>query len=83
MRAELRHALLVSFLTLCLFLMALWLVCCCHVRFLTAVPGLGCRGGCRGDSGGGGGFGGWWASNPEQAKLQGITGVVLDDSTVI
>ena len=73
MRAELRHALP----------MALWLVCCCHVRFRTAVPGLGCHGGCRGDSCGGGGFGGWWASDPEHAKLQGITGVVLDDSTVI
>ena len=75
MCAELRHALLVSFWTLCLFLMALWLVCC--------VPGLGCRGGGGGDSGGGGGFGCWWASDPEHAKLQGITGVVLDDSTVI
>ena len=70
MRAELRHALLVLFWTLRLFLMALWLVCCCHMRFLTAIPGLGrCGGGGEG-LGGDCGFGGWWASNSGQEKLQ-------------
>jgi len=69
-RTELWHALLVSFWTLRLFLVALWLVCCCHTRFLTAVPGLTFRGGGGGGLGGGGGFGGWWASNPEHTTLQ-------------
>ena len=50
--------------------MALCFVCCCHVCFLAAVPGLGCRGGGGGGSGGGGGFGGWWVSNPEHMMLQ-------------
>ena len=70
MRAELRYVLLVLFWTLSLFLMALWLVCCCHMNFLTAVPGLGCHSGGGGGSDGSDGFGGWWASNPEHVKLQ-------------